>query len=154
VETEQDALKSYSIRRIQLMMQENLFSFAVQLLQPLLEMPDSGSPLPTTNSEGPVIGFIGITSPPQIFYIFDQPYWGFGYASETLSAFLDAYWNMFPMGLKDAGGDIRDYLEGHVNAGNVASERVLEKNGFRFVREETTNAHGREVGSRIWQLKR
>lgn len=114
------------------------FSFAV-------ELPDGG----------PVIGFLGITSPPEIFYIFDEAHWGKGYATEALRAFLDAYWTRFPEGLPGVPTEIRDVLEAQVHEGNVASEGILAKCGFVHVGDGVTDAHGRnDVPQKIFRLER
>lgn len=138
-------------------MRPGMFSFAVVLPSPgpCREKDEEG--------DGEVVGFVGITSPPQIFYIFARASWGMGYATEALTAFLGEYWDRFPGGLKieagsgshgvdkDEGGD---FLEAHVHDGNVGSENVLRKCGFEVVREGKTMAHGVEVGTQVYRLNR
>lgn len=101
-----------------------------------------------------VIGFVGITQPPQLFYIFDETHWGSGYATEALRAFLDAYWRNLPTGLKSVNEDHRDYLEAHVHHGNGGSERVAAKCGFVHVADGVTESHGRQVDEKIFRLQR
>ena len=146
VETELDALKSFSVKRMELMMKEHRFSFAV-LLKPLESSTDQ-------DSESQAIGFLGITSPPEIFYIFDEKYWGHGYATEGLQAFLKAYWATYPQGLDGVDDQIRDHLEAHVHDGNVQSERILGKCGFVHAGDGTTASHGGTVGMKIYRLDR
>ncbi|KAH9240270.1 hypothetical protein K456DRAFT_1041644 [Colletotrichum gloeosporioides 23] len=159
VETELVAERSRSVERIRMMMKTGMFSFAVVLPLP------APSQEKNEEGEGQVIGFVGITSPPQIFYIVARASWGTGYATEALRAFLGEYWGRFPGGLeteagseteagemeKGAGGD---FLEAHVHDGNVGSEKVLRKCGFEAVREGKTMAHGFKVGTQVYRLNR
>ncbi|KAJ0122711.1 acetyltransferase [Diaporthe amygdali] len=149
VETEQDALKSYSVTRIELMMKQDGFSFAMVL-------PDERHKSSITESlaNGAVIGFIGITAPPEVFYIIDEKYWGSGYATEALQAFLDTYWNAFPEGLKGMDEWTCNFLETHVIVGNDGSERVAAKCGFVHVADRSTPSHGEEKEKKIFRLQR
>ncbi|KAF3810058.1 hypothetical protein GCG54_00002509 [Colletotrichum gloeosporioides] len=163
VETELAAEKSRSVERIRMMMKTGMFSFAVILPLPFHAPSPASHEKDEEGGKGQVIGFLGITSPPQIFYIFSRGSWGTGYATEALRAFLGEYWGRFPGGLKteagsgsvgvekDEGGD---FLEAHVHDGNVGSENVLRKLGFEVVREEKTMAHGVEVGTQVYRLNR
>ncbi|ROV89138.1 hypothetical protein VSDG_08884 [Cytospora chrysosperma] len=127
-ETEQDAVKSYSVRRIELMMTEDRFSFAVVL-------PDTER---SSEQEAPgddiVVGFVGIIQPPEKFYIFDHKYWVSGFATEALRSFLETFWKTFPSGLNGVDEEQRDFLEAHINNGNDGSERVATKCGFAHLR--------------------
>ncbi|ROW07758.1 hypothetical protein VMCG_03434 [Cytospora schulzeri] len=143
VEKEQDALKSYSVRRIELMMAEDRFSFAIVL-------PDAEPP----SEHDIVIGFIGITEPPEVFYMFDDKYWGGGFATEALQSFLETYWKAFPSGLEGVDEETRDVLEAHVHNGNDGSEHVATKCGFLHVSDGSTSSHGRKVGQKIFRLQR
>ncbi|KAK1845629.1 acetyltransferase [Colletotrichum chrysophilum] len=156
VETELVAEESRSVERIR-MMKPGMFSFAVVLPLPAPSMKRM------KGGEGRSFGSVGITSPPQIFYIFARESWGMGYATEALRAFLEEYWERFPGGLKteaDSGAhgveknEGGDFLEAHVHDGNVGSENVLRKCGFEVVREGKTTAHGVEVGTQIYRLNR
>jgi RimJ/RimL family protein N-acetyltransferase len=100
-----------------------LFVFAVQLLD------DSPG-----QSNGPVIGFVGIGRPPEIFYLLGPAYWGKGYATEMVKGFLDAYWTRFPDGLPAIEKGMKDVLLAFVYDGNKASEGVLKKCGFQYTR--------------------
>jgi RimJ/RimL family protein N-acetyltransferase len=149
VETEEDALKSHSVRRIELMMKEDGFSFAVVVPGPRHE-----SSIAEGLAYGTVIGFIGITAPPEVFYILDDKYWNAGYATEALRAFLDTYWNAFPEGLKGMDAWTRDFLETHIIVGNDGSERVAVKCGFVHVADRSTPSHGEEKEKKIFRLQR
>ncbi|KAL1864118.1 hypothetical protein Daus18300_007898 [Diaporthe australafricana] len=148
VETEKDAVKSYSVRRIELMMKEDGFSFAMVLPNA------SHESMAETLAYGPVIGFIGITAPPEVFYILDAEFWGGGYATEALKAFLHTYWNAFPEGLKEMDEWTRDFLETHIIVGNDGSEKVAAKCGFVHVADRSTPSHGEEVEKKIFRLQR
>ncbi|ROV94823.1 hypothetical protein VPNG_09285 [Cytospora leucostoma] len=149
VENEQEALKSYSVRRIEFMMMEDQFSFAVVL--PNQERRPSGS---EASKEETVIGFVGITQPPEVFYIFDEEYWGHGYATEALQSFLNTYWATFPSGLITMDEKERDHLEAHVHDGNDCSERVATNCGFVHVRNGFSRSHGGEIGNKIYRVQR
>ncbi len=151
VETESDALKSRSVDRMTLMMKENMFSFAV-LLPSVAEKGNGESE--SSEIHDHVIGFIGITKPPGIFYIFDQQHWGKGYATETLRNFLRTYWDAYPDGLIGAAEDVQDCLEADVAHGNIASENVLKKHGFVYVRDDIMKRPDREVPTRVFRLTR
>lgn len=149
VETEKDALKSHSVRRIELMMKPDGFSFTI-----IVPDPDRESSIVEGLEYGTVIGFIGITAPPEVFYILDDRFWGSGYASEALQAFLDTYWNAFPEGLKGMDEWMRDFLETHIIVGNDGSERVAVKCGFVHVADRSTPSHGEEKEKKIFRLQR
>lgn len=149
VEKEHDARKSYSVRRIELMMAQDRFSFAVVLPGAPAQPPEQDAP-----GDGMVIGFVGITEPPEVFYIFDDRYWGNGFATEALRSFVETYWRIFPSGLRGVSGDQRDILEAHIHNGNDGSERVAAKCGFVHAGDGSTASHGREVGQKIFRLQR
>jgi RimJ/RimL family protein N-acetyltransferase len=149
VEVEKDALKSHSVRRIELMMKEAGFSFAI-----IVPDPNHDSSVAEGLEHGTVIGFIGITEPPEVFYILDDTYWGAGYATEALQTFLTTYWNAFPDGLWGMDEWMRDFLEAHIIAGNHGSERVALKCGFVHVADRSTPSHGEERKKKVFRLRR
>lgn len=58
-------------------------------------------------------------------YVLDEPYWGQGYATEMAEA-----------AMRVAFDDMRvDAVYGVIDPENVPSRRVLEKNGFAFVKD-------------------
>lgn len=161
------------------MMKEGGFSFAVTQNkhptdEPTSSKADNDTDVNEASLETGVIGFIGITSPPQIFYIFQRESWGMGYATEALRAFVEAYWtrqrgsdgtecgpdggrrfSSRREGSSEVGGGrwhgeekgegFGDVLlEAHVHDGNVGSETVLRRCGFEFAWETVTSAHGRD----------
>ncbi|KAK1528153.1 acetyltransferase [Colletotrichum paranaense] len=177
-----------SIERVRLMMKEGGFSFAVmQRNHPTdgqTKKTDNDTEANEVTAEAAVIGFIGITSPPQIFYIFQRASWGMGYATEALRAFLGAYWarrrgphgtDCVPDGGRrlfsrpedsseveggrwygeEKGEGLGNVLEAHVHDGNVGSETVLRRCGFEFAWETVTSAHGRDdVRCMVYRIER
>ncbi len=133
------------------MSKEHMFSFAIQLPSTSLEA--NGDSCGQGNG-GPIKGFIGITAPPEIFYIFDEPFWGKGYATEALEAYLKTYWARYPDGLVGVPEETRDYLEADVVAENSGSENVLKKNGFECVRGGIMRGNGREVPTKVFRVMR
>lgn len=82
-----------------------------------------------------LIGIIGCGHAPQhsIMYALGTNYWGLGYASEALTAFIPALNKTF--GLKQLYADA--FLD------NPGSMQVLEKSGFRPIRIEEGSSAGR-----------
>lgn len=82
---------------------------------------------------GELIGDTGISAvegkadETEIGYCIGQPYRGHGYATEMLSAISDYVCSRFGIRV----------IYGRVLHGNEASEKVLRKNGYQFVCEET-----------------
>ncbi|HJT17220.1 MAG TPA: GNAT family N-acetyltransferase, partial [Thermoanaerobaculia bacterium] len=76
-------------------------------------------------SEDRYIGRAGLHSAGIAFYI-ARPYWGRGFATEAARAIID-----------DAFRERKvSRINAHVETGNAASVRVLEKLGFKHVRHE------------------
>lgn len=59
-------------------------------------------------------------------YIFNEAFWGGGYASEALPAFLQIHWQR-------VAGAADQTVSARVHPDNAASVRVLRKCGFRDV---------------------
>ncbi|KAH8662134.1 GNAT domain-containing protein [Xylariales sp. PMI_506] len=119
VEPESDPFKCQSYNRITMMMAPGSYALAIEL-----------KPSPTVSS-AEVIGFIAFFNPPALGYLFDEQYWGKGYASEALVAFVGRYWDEFPLGLPSLAPKDRNLLLAHVQFGHEASEKVLRRAGFR-----------------------
>jgi len=81
-------------------------------------------------------------------YYIARPYWGRGLASEASQAFIDAAFNRLRL----------PRIMADVEKGNAASERILQKFGFKYVRKEELAANGRiicfyELSSGEWEQK-
>jgi RimJ/RimL family protein N-acetyltransferase len=78
---------------------------------------------------------------PEVSYWIGREYWGQGLATRALSAFLNEFKKrpLYARAAKD----------------NIASIRVLEKCGFRFIGEDRgfANARGREIEEFILELR-
>lgn len=70
--------------------------------------------------DGVMIGAIGVSAEPHIFYFFDPAHWGQGFAREAVAAFADAVQTRFDLPV----------LGAEVFTDNPASARVLEACGF------------------------
>lgn len=142
VETEEDPFKCASFNRMKLMAAPGSFSFAIELLP-------SGSDAPE------IIGCLGLFHPPACGYLLDEPYWGKGYATEALRGFVQMYWEHFPEGAPGLRPEERDILQAHVLEGNVPSERVLQKAGFRELRKDVMDLpSGQKVNETVFELAR
>lgn len=119
------------------------FSFAVELL-------------PNGNqATGATIGVLGLFRPPACGYLLDEPFWGYGYATEALKAFVQKYWEHFPEGAPGLQPEDRDLLLAHVHEGNVASENVLKKVGFRAIGQEVSKLDsGETVRATVFRIER
>ena len=82
-------------------------------------------------ADGEMIGKVGCWQPPEIGFIFDPAFWGRGYASEALGAFID---HRRRSGAEEITAD--------VDPRNVGAVALLTKAGF----EETGRAE------RTWKL--
>jgi len=76
---------------------------------------------PVTRSTQEVIGIMGLNRWDTLFYMLHPDYWGAGYCTEALRAFLPALFRRQPD---------RPDLEASVMNQNTRSKRVLEKCGF------------------------
>lgn len=75
-----------------------------------------------------MIGLIGAVRTPEIGYMFNSSYWGHGYATEALRAFIPLFFEHF------SGGDneLYDYAEALTDTELVSSQNVLLKAGFKL----------------------
>lgn len=92
---------------------------------------------------GSVIGVIGSHHYPIMGYFFQSDKWGRGYATEALTAWLQAYWKLDREDCPDK--DQEEYVEATTVLANVASQRVLEKCGFNKVKQYVEDDTGAEL---------
>ncbi|KAF2237516.1 acyl-CoA N-acyltransferase [Viridothelium virens] len=88
------------------------------------------------NQEGSfreVIGVIGSPDIPRIGYIFHAKYFGKGYATEALKAYMNSYWNRVPPVSSGESGSF-DFACAATDVDNTPSRRLLEKCGFSLQR--------------------
>ncbi|KAF2878153.1 acyl-CoA N-acyltransferase [Massariosphaeria phaeospora] len=101
------------------------WNFSIELL------PSASASASARTTTGPrVIGMIGAVRAPEIGYMFNHAYWGRGYATEALRAFMPLFFAHY------AGGGSEqpryEYAEAHTDPELVASQNVLAKAGFRL----------------------
>jgi RimJ/RimL family protein N-acetyltransferase len=103
-----------------------------------------------TLADGDLLGMCGVGGreavEPELGYWFGAPYWGQGYATESVRAVVD-------YAFSDVGHDVL-HAGAHVN--NPASRRVLEKCGFQWtgVRLQRVRALASSVPVDQFRLKR
>ncbi|KAI1091598.1 acyl-CoA N-acyltransferase [Rostrohypoxylon terebratum] len=100
----------------------------------------------TLVSTGEIIGIGGSTSSPisifgwpEIGYLIKKEYWGQGYATEFLKAWLDNWWTLPRSEVEtqvdvqsvDGARETPEKIVAYIERPNVGSRRVLEKAGFR-----------------------
>ncbi|KAI1875991.1 uncharacterized protein JN550_001487 [Neoarthrinium moseri] len=141
-ETEEDPFKSVSFDRMRTMTSPGSFSFAIELKSNSTDEPDA------------TIGVMGLFRPPGCGYLLDEPYWGRGYATEALSAFVKTYWEYFPEGAPGIRPEDRNIIIAGVYEGNVASEKVLKKAGFREIRKEPVETPSGPSRETVFMIER
>jgi RimJ/RimL family protein N-acetyltransferase len=69
----------------------------------------------------------------QLSFYLARPYWRRGFASEASKAFIDLAFTRLRL----------DRLRAEVEKGNVPSEHILQKSGFKYISQEVIPANGR-----------
>ena len=130
------------------------FNFSVELLPTTeVEAAENNNQNLTSQGLGKVIGLCGGHTLPEIGYIFDPSYWGQGYATEALKAFLKVYWDTWPRGYPSLKGEERFYLKAITGMDGHASMAVLRKCGFKYWKEEEEeNEKGEKEVVWAWRL--
>jgi RimJ/RimL family protein N-acetyltransferase len=131
-------IKAYSIAEIRtdhLVLgchdRDNCWNFVIEL-DPVKRTESVSSILSTSNESSRdqprVIGLIGAVRAPEVGYMLNADYWGKGYATEALRAFMVLFFDHF------AGGehDRYDYAEAHTDPELESSQNVLSKVGFKL----------------------
>jgi [ribosomal protein S5]-alanine N-acetyltransferase len=90
--------------------------------------------------DGRYIGCCGLRAPgdgmaASLGYYLARAYWGRGLASEASRAFIEVAFNRWGL----------DRVEADVEKGNAASERILQKLGFKYMRHEEIPGRGRII---------
>lgn len=98
---------------------ENNWNFAVELL------PNSN---PRAEPSPRIIGLMGAVRAPEIGYMFNKSYWGYGYGTEALRAFMPMFFAHYSGG----GHEHYDYAEALTDTELVSSHNVLTKAGFKL----------------------
>lgn len=104
------------------------FSFAIE------ELANPGRPIGSVGSH--------LADPPTLGYMFRKEFWGKGYASEALKAWLPVYWALArkDVELKDdmieskftrEGGSTSEVLIAEIESEHLPSIKVAERNGFK-----------------------
>lgn len=123
---------------------DNNWNFSVELLPSAMER----SP-----TEPRVIGLIGAVRSPEVGYMFNQSYWGKGYATEAMKAFLTLFFDYYSGGERERF----EYAEAHVDTELVSSQNVLKKAGFQLLEKREKDFENPVLGTRdtlIFRLPR
>lgn len=105
------------------------------------------------NGSGKISGVIGLhdfdegKAQAEVGYWVDKAHWGKGIATYALSALISL--------IKDGGKQRIKILVAHTFKGNIASDRVLEKNSFQKKKWIAQHIQKKEktIGAFLWQRK-
>jgi RimJ/RimL family protein N-acetyltransferase len=119
----------------------NNWNFSIELLEP----PSSSAPR--------VIGLVGAVRAPEVGYMLNTEYWGKGYATEALRAFLPLFFEHY------SGGEQGrfEYAEALTDTELVSSQNVLKKSGFKLVERREKDFQNPALGLRdtlVWRKYR
>lgn len=98
-----------------------------------------------------VIGVIGAIRTPEVGYMIHTDFWGKGYASEALQAFMPVFFEHY------SGKEIYSFAEAHVDPEHIPSRKVLEKAGFMLLEVRKQDFQSPTLGMRdtcIYRLER
>ena len=92
-------------------------------------------------TDGPLMGCIGIGPDKSLMYFLDPSYWGQGYATEAVRAFLKDCYGRF---------DLEEVIADHFHD-NPASGRVLRKVGFEYTGRALGQSAAREKKEEVFE---
>jgi RimJ/RimL family protein N-acetyltransferase len=119
----------------------NNWNFAIELLEP------------SSASAPRVIGLVGAVRAPEIGYMLNSEYWGKGYATEALRAFLPLFFEHYSGGEQDRF----EYAEALTDTELISSQNVLRKAGFTLVERRDKDFENPALGLRdtlVWRRYR
>jgi RimJ/RimL family protein N-acetyltransferase len=112
---------------------ETNYNFVIELISTSPSQTEGDAP-----TDPVIIGSIGLFGDNELGYLFHPSYWGKGYATEAVTAFVNAVWEALPEVQK---------VNGQVDSENVGSLAVLRKCGF--VEEKKEEYENVTMGRRI-----
>jgi RimJ/RimL family protein N-acetyltransferase len=118
---------------------DNNWNFVVELLH--------------TKTSPRVIGLIGAVRTPEVGYMFNSKYWGQGYATEALCAFIPLFFEHFSGGEQD----LYEYAEALTDTELVSSQNVLLKAGFKLHERREQDFENPVLGTRdtlVYRIER
>ncbi|KAF9701615.1 hypothetical protein EKO04_001126 [Ascochyta lentis] len=136
---------------------ENCWNFVIELLPSTKARRESAQPAANhgkthassteRSREQPkprVIGLIGAVRAPEVGYMLNADYWGKGYATEAMRAFMPLFFDHF------SGGDYEkyDFAEAHTDPELESSQRVLMKVGFELYEKRSRDFENPILGWR------
>jgi RimJ/RimL family protein N-acetyltransferase len=134
---------------IRTMSQANSFNFVVTLRQ------DLAPPQQQTSGSEVLIGAVGGIRTPEFGYMIDSAFIGKGYATEAVSATVDAYFRVYPDGMPILPPEQRGYVECYVSRTNEGSLGVVRRLGFRKVQDDARVMDGeQEHNEEHWTMNR
>ncbi|OCL07510.1 acyl-CoA N-acyltransferase [Glonium stellatum] len=125
----------------------NCWNFSMELLPRSV---DDTAP-PETPHKARVIGVIGAIRAPEVGYMIHTDFWGKGYTSEALQAFMPVFFEHY------SDEERYDFAEAHVDPEHGPSRRVLEKAGFTLLEVRKQDFDSPTLGMRdtcIYRLNR
>ncbi|KAJ8108920.1 hypothetical protein OPT61_g7834 [Boeremia exigua] len=91
-----------------------------------------------------VIGLVGAVRAPEVGYMFNSGYWGKGYATEAMRAFMPLFFDHF----SGEQHEKYEYAEAHTDPELVSSQNVLRKVGFELCEKREKDFENPTLGWR------